>query len=247
DDFPTILHTSCTIRTLRLRERAAASRGGRTAGRRPRRPFGEDPRRHRRRAPRPARRRPAPPDRAGDRGPGRGIAPLRLRPLRRPGGSLLRRRQTTLRAHRTDARPGTRDRRTVGARRRARASADPPLRAGRRGRAGDAAARRPISPVGIVALALAAIPFVVRDFRGRAAVLPAVPLLLMYALADAMWHPPMSFVLEGVIAGLLTSLLAAGIVIVYRANRIVNFAQAELGALPANFALPLIAARHWHY
>ncbi|MDQ1448159.1 MAG: branched-chain amino acid transport system permease protein livM, partial [Actinomycetota bacterium] len=86
-----------------------------------------------------------------------------------------------------------------------------------------------------------------RDFRGRAAALPAVPLLLMYALADAMWHPPMSFVLEGVIAGLLTSLLAAGIVLVYRANRIVNFAQAELGALPANLALLLIAARHWNY
>src|SRR5207248_2492489 len=89
---------------------------------------------------------------------------------------------------------------------------------------------RAFSPVGIVALALAAIPFVVRDFRGRAAALPAVPLLLMYALADAAWHPPMSFVLEGVIAGLLTSLLAAGIVIVYRATRIVHFAQAELGA-----------------
>jgi branched-chain amino acid transport system permease protein len=106
---------------------------------------------------------------------------------------------------------------------------------------------RAISPVGIVALALAAVPYVVRDFRGRAAVIAAVPLLLMYALADAMWHPPMSFVLEGVIAGLLTSLLAAGIVIVYRANRIVNFAQAELGALPANLALLLIVARHWNY
>ena len=69
----------------------------------------------------------------------------------------------------------------------------------------------------------------------------------MYGVADALWHPPMSFVLEGVIAGLLTSLLAVGIVIVYRANRIVNFAQAELGAVPANFALLLIVARHWNY
>ena len=43
------------------------------------------------------------------------------------------------------------------------------------------------------------------------------------------------------------ALLAAGIVIVYRANRIVNFAQAELGAVPANLALLLIAARHWNY
>jgi len=106
---------------------------------------------------------------------------------------------------------------------------------------------RAISPLGLLALALAAVPWVVRDFPGRAALVAAVPLLLMYALADAMWHPPMSFVLEGVIAGLITSLLAAGIVIVYRANRIVNFAQAELGAVPANLALLLIAARHWNY
>ena len=105
---------------------------------------------------------------------------------------------------------------------------------------------RAISPIGVVALALAAIPFVFREFRGRALVVPVLPLFLMYALADALWHPPMSFVLEGVIAGLLTSLLAVGIVIVYRANRIVNFAQAELGALPANFALMLIVARHWN-
>ena len=106
---------------------------------------------------------------------------------------------------------------------------------------------RGLSPVGVVALALAAVPLTLREFRGRAAVLPVVPLLLMYALADGMWHPPMSFVLEGVIAGLLTSLLASGIVIVYRANRIVNFAQAEIGALPANLALLLIVARHWNY
>jgi branched-chain amino acid transport system permease protein len=112
---------------------------------------------------------------------------------------------------------------------------------------GSQSTNRAISPIGVVALALAAIPLVVRDFRGRALVVPVLPLLLMYALADALWHPPMSFVLEGVIAGLLTSLLAVGIVIVYRANGIVNFAQAELGALPANFALLLIVARHWNY
>jgi branched-chain amino acid transport system permease protein len=106
---------------------------------------------------------------------------------------------------------------------------------------------RAISPLGIVALALAAVPYVFREFPGRVALIPAVSFLLMYALADALWHPPMSFVLDGIITGLLTSLLAVGIVIVYRANRIVNFAQAEMGAVPANFALLLIAARQWNY
>ena len=99
---------SCTIRTLRLRERGRAGRGGnaRRAGpaRRPRRPVGQDPRRDRRRAARPPRRGQAPAHRPRDRRAGRRLGAVGLRPLRRPRRPVLRRRPTPLRAHRADAR-----------------------------------------------------------------------------------------------------------------------------------------------
>ena len=105
-----------------------------------------------------------------------------------------------------------------------------------------------LSPVGVAALALAAVPFALREFRGRVAFVPVVPLLFMYALADGMWHPPMSFVLEGVIAGLLTSLLARR-----NRHRLPREPHRELRAGRARCASPptsrslLIVARHWNY
>ena len=50
-------------------------------------------------------------------------------------------------------------------------------------------------------------------------------------------------ILGGTIDGLLTALVALGIAIVYRANRIVNFAAADLGQTPAILALLLYASR----
>ncbi|HEY8525721.1 MAG TPA: hypothetical protein VIL48_12185 [Acidimicrobiales bacterium] len=47
-------------------------------------------------------------------------------------------------------------------------------------------------------------------------------------------------VLQGVTLGLLTALVATGMALVYRANRVVNFAQGELGLVPAALALDLI-------
>lgn len=44
---------------------------------------------------------------------------------------------------------------------------------------------------------------------------------------------PPGIVLEGIVLGALSALLAVGVVLVYRANRILSFAQAELGALAA--------------
>jgi branched-chain amino acid transport system permease protein len=104
-----------------------------------------------------------------------------------------------------------------------------------------------LSPLGALALLVGALPVVLPEGSFRRAAIAFSPLAVMYAVADAFWHPGMNFVLEGVITGLLTSLLAIGIVIVYRANRIVNFAQAEMGALPGNLALLLVAAQGWNY
>jgi branched-chain amino acid transport system permease protein len=47
-------------------------------------------------------------------------------------------------------------------------------------------------------------------------------------------------VLQGLTLGLVTALVATGMALVYRANRVVNFAQGELGLVPAALALDLI-------
>jgi branched-chain amino acid transport system permease protein len=52
---------------------------------------------------------------------------------------------------------------------------------------------------------------------------------------------------NGAILGMLYSLLAFGLILVYRANRIVNFAHAGLGLVPAVTALLLVTNRKWPY
>jgi branched-chain amino acid transport system permease protein len=54
---------------------------------------------------------------------------------------------------------------------------------------------------------------------------------------------PTEIVLLGLVYGSLYALIGMGIILVYRANRIINFAQAQLGAVPAVVALLLIAKR----
>ncbi len=46
--------------------------------------------------------------------------------------------------------------------------------------------------------------------------------------------------IRGVVIGLLTALLAVGMALVYRANRVLNFAQADLGYIPAALSVGLI-------
>src|SRR5262249_14566992 len=52
--------------------------------------------------------------------------------------------------------------------------------------------------------------------------------------------------LGGTVSGLLTALVALGIAIVYRANRIVNFSAADLGETPAILALLLYSSQGWN-
>ena len=53
--------------------------------------------------------------------------------------------------------------------------------------------------------------------------------------------------LNGAILGMLYALLAFGLILVYRANRIVNFAHAGLGLVPAVTALLLVTNHSWPY
>ncbi|HVE93677.1 MAG TPA: hypothetical protein VNB24_02065, partial [Acidimicrobiales bacterium] len=52
---------------------------------------------------------------------------------------------------------------------------------------------------------------------------------------------PRGAFIGGAVIGALYALVAMGLILVYRANRIINFAQAQLGAVPAIVALLLIA------
>ncbi len=90
----------------------------------------------------------------------------------------------------------------------------------------------------------------IRDPRAMAraagrAVLPLALMVAAVALAPS-WHIPLGIYIDGAIQGLLLGLIALGFVIVYRANRIVNFAAADLGAVPASFAFLLWASVGWN-
>jgi branched-chain amino acid transport system permease protein len=69
------------------------------------------------------------------------------------------------------------------------------------------------------------------------------------ALACAAWFVlgavlpkglPLGVVALGLIYGAIYALLAVGIVLIYRADRIINFAQAQIGVLPAVLAIELV-------
>jgi branched-chain amino acid transport system permease protein len=68
------------------------------------------------------------------------------------------------------------------------------------------------------------------------------PLAALVALAVVVWDPTLGIVVQGALIGSISALLAVGIALVYRANRIVNFAQGDLGVVPAVLAILVIAA-----
>ncbi len=79
----------------------------------------------------------------------------------------------------------------------------------------------------------------------------ALPLLLMAAGVFVMstvfsWHVPLEVYLLGTIEGALLSLIAIGLILVYRAQRIVNFAAADLGAAPATLSFILWGSLGWN-
>ena len=58
---------------------------------------------------------------------------------------------------------------------------------------------------------------------------------------------PRAIFLNGATIGLLYGLLGMGLILVYRANRIINFAQAQLGSVPAVVALLLMLRKDVNY
>ena len=58
---------------------------------------------------------------------------------------------------------------------------------------------------------------------------------------------PPSIVFLGAVLGSLNALVAMGLVLVYRANRVINFAQGDLGAIAAVLAVSLIVGPQWNF
>lgn len=68
----------------------------------------------------------------------------------------------------------------------------------------------------------------------------AGPALALLALQILLFPVPAGVLLRGVIIGLLGALIAVGMALIYRANRILNFAQSDLGGMPGALAVLLI-------
>jgi branched-chain amino acid transport system permease protein len=73
------------------------------------------------------------------------------------------------------------------------------------------------------------------------------PALLIAGLSLAVFPMPPGIAVEGLILGLLGAMVAVGMALIYRANRILNFAQGELGTAPTVLAVCLVVYAGWNY
>jgi branched-chain amino acid transport system permease protein len=77
-----------------------------------------------------------------------------------------------------------------------------------------------------------------RSLRG--ALIPLSPAIALVAVQLVFFGLPAGAWIRAVVIGLLTALLAVGMALVYRANRVLNFSQADLGFVPATLSVGLI-------
>ena len=66
-------------------------------------------------------------------------------------------------------------------------------------------------------------------------------------VAFRMYPLPYGAAIRAVVLGMLTALLAMGLALIYRANRVLNFAQADLGSVPTSFAVALVVFSNFPY
>ncbi|MHB8465241.1 MAG: ATP-binding cassette domain-containing protein [Acidimicrobiales bacterium] len=81
----------------------------------------------------------------------------------------------------------------------------------------------------------------------RHALFTGLSVLAFLVLVGVVYPAPMPIVALGVIVGSLSGLVAIGLVLIYRANRVVNFAQGSLGGMAAVLAASLIVGPKWPY
>lgn len=79
-----------------------------------------------------------------------------------------------------------------------------------------------------------------KRFAALRVVAPLSPAIALVLVQLVFFGLPVGAWVRGVVLGLLTALLAVGMALVYRANRVINFAQADLGYVPASLAVGII-------
>ena len=80
-------------------------------------------------------------------------------------------------------------------------------------------------------------------------VLIAAVLLVLWPLAAAVLPhgAPVGIVVQGIVLGTANGLLAIGLILIYRTNRIVNFAYGSLGSVAGLLGVELYLQKHWNY
>jgi branched-chain amino acid transport system permease protein len=73
------------------------------------------------------------------------------------------------------------------------------------------------------------------------------PALVIAAVSLMLFPVPVGVAVEGLILGLLGAMVAVGMALIYRANRILNFAQGELGTAPTVLVVCLVVYAGWNY
>ncbi|MEY2570556.1 MAG: hypothetical protein QOE63_906, partial [Acidimicrobiaceae bacterium] len=86
-----------------------------------------------------------------------------------------------------------------------------------------------------------------RKRRERTLLRSLAPAAMVVAVQLVLFPLSQGLFVKGVILGGLTALIALGMAITYRSNRIVNFAQGDLGTPPVVVVLMLLTVWHWPY
>ncbi|MEY2426507.1 MAG: branched-chain amino acid transport system permease protein livM [Actinomycetota bacterium] len=87
----------------------------------------------------------------------------------------------------------------------------------------------------------------VDDPRARQAATAVAAVVSFVFVVRWFWPAPVGVMVQGLVIGGLTALIAFGLALVYRSNRIINFAQGDLGGVPASLAVLLILDSGWPY
>lgn len=83
---------------------------------------------------------------------------------------------------------------------------------------------------------------------GRTAAWTVLVLVVWLVLANVLKHgAPMGIMIQGIVLGAINALVALSVVLVFRANRVINFAAADFGAVAAVVAIELHLKLGWNY